>query len=204
MVSLVQRIPVDVWDIHGCNVGSVCTALEMAGARPRLRDPKDPPSDSPLVLLPGMSSPSEVKRSLPTDLRDRLRSPDSEGPLVLAICMGLHMLFESSDEHEAPESNGISLFDGRVRRLDTLEDWISDLDARLPHVGWRSLTPTDKISGPETPTLVKPTSTFYFAHSFGVPYLGQPFVQQTVKYGGVSLCLTLLKGASTGSNFIPR
>jgi len=157
-----------------------------------------------MSVLPGMSSPGQMQRALPKDLHERLSSQEDDGPLVLAICMGLHMLFESSAEQGEPKSTGIALLDGHVKRLDTLDGWTSGRDARLPHVGWRSLTPTAGTTDSEWPVLVEPTSTFYFAHSFGVPYVGQPFVQQIVNYAGVSLCAYVTQGRVHGVQFHPE
>lgn len=54
-----------------------------------------------------------------------------EGRPFLGICLGLHMLFEGSDENGGVE--GLGIIPGRVTRFDDA------LGLPVPHIGWNTL-----------------------------------------------------------------
>jgi glutamine amidotransferase len=75
------------------------------------------------------------------------------GARVLGICLGMQLLFESSDE--GGESRGLGLLPGRVTRLSGA--------ARVPHVGWNRVVATPKGAALFAD---RDGSDFYFVHSF--------------------------------------
>jgi glutamine amidotransferase len=76
---------------------------------------------------------------------------------VLGICLGMHWLFEGSDE--APALPGLGLFQGRCCRLNG--------PVKVPHVGWNTLART---SGPSRLLDgVHDGAWAYFTHSFAAP-----------------------------------
>jgi glutamine amidotransferase len=72
-------------------------------------------------------------------------------------CMGMQLLFESSDEHDG--ATGLGLLRGAVRRLDTRGQ-------KLPHIGWNEVR-----WARESPLLegLPDPSIFYHVHSY-VPH----------------------------------
>jgi glutamine amidotransferase len=107
------------------------------------------------VILPGVgSAPAGMQR-----LRDRglvdcvrgLRQP------VLGICLGLQLLFESSEEGP---TDSLGLIPGRVALLP------ESPGVTVPHMGWNTLAvhrPSPLLRGFEAGT------RFYFVHSYGGP-----------------------------------
>src|SRR5260370_21787238 len=78
------------------------------------------------------------------------------GVPFLGICLGLQALFSSSEE--APEVQGLGIFEGTVRRFPK--------DARVPHMGWNELdarTPSRLLAK------LDPKPYVYFAHSYYLP-----------------------------------
>jgi imidazole glycerol phosphate synthase glutamine amidotransferase subunit len=98
-----------------------------------------------------------MMRALETmDVRVTLRERIVAGVPFLGICLGLHALFESSEE--APGQEGLSIFPGTVHRFSG--------DARVPHMGWNNVTAVKTsrlLHGMEAHPYV------YFAHSYYVP-----------------------------------
>ena len=92
----------------------------------------------------------------------------------LGICLGLQLMFESSEE--APGVEGLSLLKGRIVRLPDTED------LKIPHIGWNSL------KYPNSGRLfagIPEDSYVYFVHSY---YLqaGEPeIVKATTEYGAL-------------------
>ena len=60
---------------------------------------------------------------------DFLKQEASRGKIILGICLGLQVFFESSEE--APGIEGLGLFPGEVKRFIT--------DLKVPHMGWNQL-----------------------------------------------------------------
>ena len=109
------------------------------------------------ILLPGVGHFGQMMRALDAmDVRSALRERIEAGIPFLGICLGMQALFETSEE--APELPGLGLFPGRVQRFST--------DARVPHMGWNTLTataPSRLLNGLGDNPFV------YFAHSYYVP-----------------------------------
>jgi len=98
------------------------------------------------ILLPGVGHFGQMMRALDAlGVRQTLLDRIHAGVPFFGICLGMQALFESSEE--APEVRGLALYPGKVRRFPA--------GARVPHMGWNSLEPTDRY--------------VYFAHSYYVP-----------------------------------
>jgi len=113
--------------------------------------------DAEKIILPGVGHFGHMMRELGRrDLLGPLVERIRAGVPFLGICLGLHALFQGSDE--APEVNGLGLYQGIVRRFP--------MDARVPHMGWNTLEmrrPARLLAGlGDQPYL-------YFAHSYYVP-----------------------------------
>lgn len=142
-------------DSGGANIGSVRYALDRLGADSQLtRDPQAIRSASH-VILPGVGHAAWSMRTLnQAGLVEIIR--DLTQP-VLGICLGLQLLFESSDEGD---TECLGLVPGQVRRLEV------DGSLRLPHMGWNQVQwQTDDslargLDGGEW---------FYFVHSHAAP-----------------------------------
>jgi len=109
------------------------------------------------IILPGVGHFGQMMRALDTlAVRPAFIECIDGGVPFLGICLGLQALFSASEE--APEVQGLGIFEGTVRRFPK--------DARVPHMGWNELEP-------RTPArlLVKldPKPYVYFAHSYYVP-----------------------------------
>ena len=109
------------------------------------------------IILPGVGHFGQMMRALDrmqvrTALLDRIRA----GAPFLGICLGLHALFERSEE--APDLPGLGLFKGDIRRFPP--------GARVPHMGWNELA-----AKPESKLLqgVAAQPYVYFAHSYYAP-----------------------------------
>jgi imidazole glycerol phosphate synthase glutamine amidotransferase subunit len=147
-------------DYGAGNLCSVQNALEELGADYEVTNRPEVASVAQKLILPGVGHFGQMMRAI-DELR--LREPIIErlrtGVPFFGICVGLQCLFEASEE--APESSGLGIFPGMVKRFAG--------EARIPHMGWNLLT------------RVKPSrlldelgdGTFtYFAHSYYAPIVG--------------------------------
>ncbi len=151
--------------IVDCGVGnlrSLANALRTAGFRPEVLD--RPPSAPPeAVLLPGVgafgAAASEIRRR---GWEEYLRGFAGDGGRLIGICLGMQLLFESSEE--SPGARGLGLLKGRVHALR---------GPKIPHIGWARLR---FASG----SAALPWA--YFAHSF-VAEPGEGEVAAWAAYG---------------------
>jgi glutamine amidotransferase len=110
------------------NRRSVEKALEHVGAVVSMtRDPSELRAADGL-LLPGVGAfPAAMRTLRELELEDVLLACAHGGMPFFGSCMGMQLLFQSSEEHEG--ATGLGLLRGDVRRLDAG-------DLNLPHIGW--------------------------------------------------------------------
>ncbi len=148
------------------NIHSLKKAFERAGAEVAVESRPDRVLGAEALLLPGVGAFGMVAARV-APFREELRRRFEEGMPAFAVCVGMQMLYESSDEGEG---EGLGFFPGRVRRLP---------HPRLPHIGWNSVT--HRGAGPFEG--IEQGAYFYFVHSYAPPD-GGPFVSATADYGG--------------------
>jgi imidazole glycerol phosphate synthase glutamine amidotransferase subunit len=147
-------LKVTIIDYGAGNVPSVERALQRLGAESQRTSSPECVGKAEALLLPGVGHYASLARALDERLmRGPLIDALDRGVPFLGICLGLQVLFKTSEE--APQLQGLSLLPGRVRALPA--------HVKLPHMGWNQLT-----SKRESRLLagIGPSAYFYFAHSY--------------------------------------
>ncbi len=120
-----------VVDYGGGNLGSLRSALGRRGARYVLADRPEMLADASAVILPGDGAFGATMEALRERGFDRaIRAHVAAKRRLFGICVGMQVLFESSDEYG--EHAGFGFLRGRVSRFVTAP--------RVPHMGWNQLT----------------------------------------------------------------
>jgi cyclase len=133
------------------NLASVRAAFERLGARPRVEADPEIIRSAPFVVLPGVGAFGPVARRLEgSDTARALRARLEQGDPTLAICLGLQLLAEGSEE--APGVPGLGILPGFVRSLPP--------EVAVPHLGWNLVEP--ERPGPLS------AGWAYFANSFAL------------------------------------
>ena len=147
-------------DSGGANIGSVVHALRRLGAEPVFTADADTIRSADRVLLPGVGAAGAAMARLgELGLHQCIR--ELKQP-VLGICLGMQLLFESSDEDQQGESGVecLGIIPGTLQKLE------SSYGIRVPHMGWNTTTTVT-----DDPLLAGLGSKpwFYFVHSYRAP-----------------------------------
>ncbi len=118
------------------NLHSACKGLEKAGATPKITDSAREIEKADAVVLPGVGSFDPAMQHLRSrNLEAPIKAAiDSQKPF-LGICLGLQILFESSEEGKEP---GLGIIAGKVRKFK------SEPNLTIPQMGWNQLEFTQK------------------------------------------------------------
>ena len=134
------------------NRRSVVKAFERVGAEVRMTDDLEVLEQAAALVVPGVGAFPQAMDELRARRLDKLvQRRAAEGVPVLGICLGMQLLFESSEEHDGAE--GLGLLPGTVRYLHA---------PKLPHIGWnlvdweRDSPLSEGLDGPRA---------FYHVHS---------------------------------------
>ena len=85
------------------------------------------------VILPGVGAFGDAMEQLKKYELDKvIREVAEQNKPLLGICLGLQLLFESSEE--SPGVEGLHILDGQVLRIPDKEG------LKIPHIGWNSLS----------------------------------------------------------------
>jgi imidazole glycerol phosphate synthase glutamine amidotransferase subunit len=147
---------VTIVDYGAGNVPSVERGLQRLGAESERTSSPQRISKAEALLLPGVGHYAALVRALDEqNMRSPLIAAIERGVPFLGICLGLQVLYESSEE--APQLRGLQLLPGTVCALPS--------NVKLPHMGWNQVTATGTSRLLEG---IEPSSYFYFAHSYAV------------------------------------
>jgi glutamine amidotransferase len=124
------------------------------------------------LILPGVGSYSYVSNYLANKNLDKTLKEamiDYKKP-ILGICLGMQILFESSNEFGF--SKGLGIFKGNVTQFNP-----NDVLFPLPNIGWRKVCMDTNAKIPFI------DGWYYFAHSFHVTDVDSEIVVGTSNYG---------------------
>src|SRR5579883_3604510 len=120
-------VVIAVFDYGAGNLRSVQNTLNEIGCEHEVVRDAAGLERADKIILPGVGHFGQMMRAL--TVRETLLDRIAAGVPFLGICLGMQALFEASEE--APEAEGLGLFQGIVRRVPA--------DARVPHLGWNEL-----------------------------------------------------------------
>lgn len=144
---------------RGGNLFSVNNSLEALGASTHISSDPQVVAKASRVLFPGVGSFGVAMQSL-TELgldqviKDKIAADEP----VLAICVGMQALFNSSAEDKS--ASGLAVIPALV------EKFRESNGLKIPHMGWNSV----HNHNPENPLFkgIPQDSQFYFIHSYRV------------------------------------
>lgn len=158
-----------VIDTGGANLSSVLFAFERLGEKAVITSDPTVIRSASRVILPGVGaaghSMDKLKNSNLIEVIRELKTP------VMGICLGMQLLFSSSEEGDA---DCLNILPERVRKIETSPSRV------VPHMGWNQVS--WKGTTPRLFEGIENHSHFYFVHSFVAPQ--GPWVDTVFSYEG--------------------
>ncbi len=159
-------------DYDAGNLKSVEKALIYLGEKPIVTRDYHELLQADKVILPGVGSFGDAMRKLKKyDMIKPIMELTERGTPFLGICLGMQLLYESSDE--TPGMEGLSLLKGKILKIPAQEG------LKIPHMGWNS------ISIKKDASLFKGISNHsyvYFVHSYYLKAENEAEVAATTHY----------------------
>ena len=174
---------VSVIDYDAGNTMSVIKALDYLGMKVELtRDPKKL-LGSDHIIFPGVGAYFDCMQKLNEyNLFDTLKQiVDKEIPM-LGICLGMQLLFESSEETIGCSDISKKSIEGLGFLKGNITKFSDDYSLKIPHMGWNSIN----ILKPESSRLftgIDNESYVYFVHSYYLTASNRNEVAATCTYG---------------------
>jgi glutamine amidotransferase len=179
-------VRVVVADVGLGNLRSVERALQEAGRgrNTNVEVTRDPGRirGADRLVMPGQGAFRDCSRALAAEgLGDAVRAHLESRRPYLGICLGLQVLFGSSEE--APGCSGLDVVKGRVVRLRGGVDAATGAKLEVPHVGWNTVEGGDTRRGLLQLLPEAPPRHFYFVHSYVVVPADPGIVAGTTEHG---------------------
>jgi glutamine amidotransferase len=179
------------------NLRSVQKAFEHLDTAVTLVDTPERLAQAERLILPGVGAfPAGMRGLQERGLIDPIKQAAREGKPLIGICLGMQLLFESSDE--MGETEGLGLLPGKVTRLGGQPSVVRGL--KVPHMGWNQLDVVcdhplvrDLVSG----------SYAYFVHSYAIYPDDRSIVLATTDYGDPFASI-VRRGTVCGLQFHPE
>lgn len=160
-------------DYDAGNIKSVEKALLSLGEEAVITRDAETILSADGVILPGVGAFGDAMQKLHAyGLVEVIRECVNRQIPFLGICLGLQLMFESSEE--SPGVEGLHLLNGKIKRIPAAEG------LKIPHIGWNDL------SFPHSGRLyegIKENSYVYFVHSYYLEAEDEDIVMATTEYG---------------------
>lgn len=177
------------------NLRSVSKAFDLQGFPVAVTRDPGVISEANGLVLPGVGAFGDCVRNLDDyGLSAPIKEFIDSGRPFLGICLGLHVLFEESEE--SPGAKGFGVFKGRVVRFPNFKEE----GLKVPHMGWNEI-----LIQKEAPLLesIPDKSWFYFVHSYYPAPEDESIIAVKADYG-FEFTAAVSKGNIFASQFHPE
>lgn len=147
---------ISILDYDAGNIKSVEKAITYLGDEAIITRDRDVIMSSDKVILPGVGSFGDAMDKLRSYKLDKvIYDVVDMGKPFLGICLGLQLLYKTSEE--SPEAIGLGILDGEILRIPDAPG------LKIPQIGWNSL---DIKPGAKLFDGISGNPYVYFVHSY--------------------------------------
>lgn len=155
------------------NLHSACKGLANAGVTPKVTDSPREIEQADAIVLPGVGAFDPAVQHLRSrHLEEPIRKAIANGKPFLGICLGLQILFDTSEEGTEP---GLGIIPGQVKRFR------HEPRITVPHMGWNQLELTQTQCALWNQLPADPW--MYFVHSYYVEPSNPQIRAATITHG---------------------
>ncbi|HEY9617091.1 MAG TPA: imidazole glycerol phosphate synthase subunit HisH [Microcoleaceae cyanobacterium] len=176
------------------NLHSACKGLENAGATPHVTDSPTELDRADAIVLPGVGAFDPAVQHLRSrHLEAPIKQAIASGKPFLGICLGLQILFDSSEEGQEA---GLGIIPGTVKRFR------HEPGITIPHMGWNQLQLTQPNLAlwqqlPADPWM-------YFVHSYYVDPVDPSVRAATISHGSQTVTAAIARENVMAVQFHPE
>ena len=164
---------IGIIDYDAGNIKSVEKALIYLGEEPVVSRDPEILKKADKVILPGVGSFGESMANLHRfGLVSVIQDMIKEGKPFLGICLGLQLLFESSEE--SPGVGGLGILRGKIKKIPPAQG------LKIPHMGWNSL---ELQNNGRLFRGIPQDAYVYFVHSYYLEAEEPEIVKAVTRYG---------------------
>jgi len=185
---------VAVIDYDMGNLHSACKGLEIAGATPVVTNNPQDLANADGIVLPGVGSFDPAMQKLrATNLEQSIHDAIASGKPFLGICLGMQILFESSEEGQ---ESGLGVIKGQVKRFN------SEPNLTIPHMGWNQLDLTQACCPLWQDLGDRPW--MYFVHSYYTDPINPAVSAATTTHGSQKVTVAIARDNLMAVQFHPE
>ncbi|GHU82139.1 imidazole glycerol phosphate synthase subunit HisH [Clostridia bacterium] len=163
-----------VIDYGAGNLQSVVKALHFIGCNTIITNKKDEILNADRAILPGVGSFGDAMSNINKyNLQQTLSDFINTGKPFLGICLGLQLLFPSSEE--SPNAAGLGFLDGSITKIPN-----DNGNLKIPHMGWNSL---NILNSSGIFNGIAGSPYVYFVHSYYLKAKDKNIVAAQTEYG---------------------
>ncbi len=176
------------------NLHSACKGLQAAGATTLVTDSVADIEKADGVVLPGVGAFDPAMQHLRSrNLINPIRRIALSGKPFLGICVGMQVLFESSEEGKEA---GLGIFSGHIRRFQP------EAGITIPHMGWNQL----QLTQAHSPLWknIDANAWVYFVHSYYAAPAETAISAATITHGTQTVTAAVAKDNLMAVQFHPE
>jgi imidazole glycerol-phosphate synthase subunit HisH len=192
---------VAIIDYKMSNLFSVQAACEKVGLSSTITSDKSEILDAKIAILPGVGAFGEAMKCLVDSKLDDCiyQFVDSDKPFI-GICLGLQLLFESSEEFGSYK--GLGLVKGIVKKFPYYIE--NAVKYPVPQIGWNKIN-NNGFSWEKTLLCNIHNNDFmYFVHSYYVKPENESVILSKTTYGNSVYCSSIQQNNIFASQFHPE
>jgi glutamine amidotransferase len=195
---------VAIVDYAAGNLFNVEHACKAVGLKPVITSTPEDILQADALILPGVGAFGDAMKNISKlDLILPLREFAASGKPLMGICLGMQLLFSSSEEFG--EHEGLNLIEGNVVKFPSINEYGNK--NKIPQIGWNQVaypsaseehwrdTPLEQITNGEF---------MYFIHSFYAQPRNSENVLAVTEYGGLDYCSAVIKENIFATQFHPE
>jgi glutamine amidotransferase len=186
---------ITIIDYKAGNLTSVKLAFESIGQKVQITDQPQDILNAKKIVFPGVGAACSAMNNLKSlNILDAIKKVIADGVPFFGICIGMQLLFASSEEDGGTTCTGI--LPGSVKKFKT-----ADKFCKIPQMGWNTVKVVKQhpiFAG------IEDNSEFYFVHSYYPDCAEKNYIIGQTEYAGAAFSCAVAKDNLVATQFHPE